>query len=285
MSEPLSRGLLLRFLKEALKGDESGSQSRLVASALNKMSDAGLLTLPPDRGAGDGAATAIAENPYLEKLVAECNTFLVFQGIIVPRPAVPPDHRPEAAGEFLVTDYGREWAESDLEPIPEDTVSYSRFLKDNVAGIDPVIAQYIGEALNTFNRGFLMASAVLLGAASEKLVYLLAEALIASPATAAVSAALPELLERRRLGPLCDGVFGMFDRLAGEGRIPYEIHEESAGSLRSLFAAIRIQRDDAVRPVSENFSKGQLRLLLLSFPHVCRKAYDFLSWLRANPGA
>jgi hypothetical protein len=93
MSEPLSRGLLLRFLKEALKGDESGSQSRLVASALNKMSDAGLLTLPPDRGAGDGAATAIAENPYLEKLVAECNTFLVFQGIIVPRPAVPPDGR------------------------------------------------------------------------------------------------------------------------------------------------------------------------------------------------
>lgn len=282
MTEPLSRGVLLRFLKEALKEDESGSQARLVASALSKMSDAGLLTLPPAGGSGDSASQAIAGNPYLEKLVAECNTFLVFQGIIVPRPAVPPDRRPGAAGEFLVTDYGREWAESDLEPIPEDAVGYSQFLKDSIAGIDPVIAQYIGEALSTFNRGFLMASAVLLGAASEKVIYLLAEALIASPATARSSAGLPELLEHRRLGPLCDGVFAIFDRLAAEERIPYDVHEESSGSLRSLFAAIRIQRDDAVRPVAGNFSKGQLRLLLLSFPHVCRKAYDFLDWLRAN---
>ncbi len=285
MTEPLSRGLLLRFLKEALKEDQSGSQAGLVSSALHKMCAAGILTLPPADVEGDSAAQAIAGNPYLEKLVAECNTFLVFQGIIVPRPAVPPDRRPGSSGEFLVTDYGREWAESDLEPIPEDTVGYSQFLKDNVAGIDPVVAQYVGEALNTFNRGFLMASAVLLGAASEKVVYLLAEALIASPASARASAALPELLEHRRLGPLCDGVFAVFDRLAGEGLIPYSIHEESSGSLRSLFAAIRIQRDDAVHPVAGNFSKGQLRLLLLSFPHVCRKAYDFLGWLRATPAA
>lgn len=284
MAEPLSRGLLLRFLKEALKEDQDGSQAGLVSSALKKMSAAGLLTLPPAESGGDPVAKAVAGNPYLEKLVAECNTFLIFQGIIVPRPAVPPDRRPGASGEFLVTDYGREWAESDLEPIPEDAVGYSQFLKDSISGIDPVIAQYIGEALNTFNRGFLMASAVLLGAASEKVMYLLAEALIASSATARASAALPEILERRRLGPLCDGVFGVIDRLAAEGRIPYDVHEESSGSLRSLFAAIRIQRDDAVRPVAGNFSKGQLRLLLLSFPHVCRKAYDFLGWL-GNPAA
>jgi hypothetical protein len=55
---------------------------------------------------------------------------------------------------------------------------YMKFLRGNVPILDDVIAQYMLEALEAFNREAYFAAAVMIGAASEKAVYLLAASLM-----------------------------------------------------------------------------------------------------------
>lgn len=272
MGEILTRGLLLRCFKETLQERDSGKQADLIRSALEKLNRDKPDLLESSAPAG-----------YLDKLIAESLTFLTFQGILVPKSTCPEGEGPSSRGEYVITDYGREWAAAESEPIPEDAAGYVRFLKDCVAGVDPDVLQYAGEALSTFNRGFLTASAVLLGAASERILYLLAEDLIAGRDID--GEALAGHLERRRLQPLCDEVFALLRGLAESERMPFAVHEGCLAALQSLFSAIRLQRDEAVRPIAATVTKSQLRLLLLSFPHVCRKTGEVSDWLHRGPAS
>jgi len=76
--------------------------------------------------------------------------------------------------QITITQRGQDWANS-VEPLPED---YNGYMKQFGATTDAVVRQYISEALNTFIRGTYFASAVMIGAASEKATYLLADSLV-----------------------------------------------------------------------------------------------------------
>jgi hypothetical protein len=67
-------------------------------------------------------------------------------------------------GQFQITKRGQEWANS-VESLPED---YNGYMKQFGASTDVVVREYISEALQTFMHGTYFASAVMLGAASEK---------------------------------------------------------------------------------------------------------------------
>ena len=56
--------------------------------------------------------------------------------------------------------------------LPEDALRYMKFLHEMVPTLDSVIEQYVSESLIAFEREALFASAVMLGAASEKRLYL-----------------------------------------------------------------------------------------------------------------
>jgi hypothetical protein len=77
-------------------------------------------------------------------------------------------------GRYVITVRGQEWA-SGVEPLPED---YDGYMKQFDASVDAVIRQYVSEALNTYIRGTFFASAVMIGAASEKAIYMVAESLV-----------------------------------------------------------------------------------------------------------
>jgi hypothetical protein len=51
-------------------------------------------------------------------------------------------------------------------------------MKQFDVSVDAVIRQYVSEALNTYIRGTFFASAVMIGAASEKAIYMVAESLV-----------------------------------------------------------------------------------------------------------
>ena len=57
------------------------------------------------------------------------------------------------------------------EPVPENAGAYLEFLRSRVSPLDPVIEQYVLEAVTAFERQAHFASAVMLGAASEKALY------------------------------------------------------------------------------------------------------------------
>ena len=82
---------------------------------------------------------------------------------------------------FKITEYGKQWLTSEDKPIPEDYDGYLDYLRTNVENIDEVMFVYISEAINTFKNRNIFASAVMLGAAAEKMIYMLAEGIVKFP--------------------------------------------------------------------------------------------------------
>lgn len=97
---------------------------------------------------------------------------MMVDGIIVPRPE-PPEF--PSFTRYLLTDFGKEWIKEQAV-IPEDSQGYLTVLRQSIPKLDSVIEQYVNEALLTYNRCAFFAAAVMVGAASEKALYLLMEA-------------------------------------------------------------------------------------------------------------
>jgi hypothetical protein len=123
------------------------------------------------------------------------------------------------AGQWLITERGQEWAKG-VEPLPED---YNGYMKQFAASTDAVVRQYVSEALNTYIRGTYFASAVMIGAASEKAIYLLADSLVPALKDAAKQSALQKKIDARRLETLLKGV----EQIVADGNttktIPFDV--------------------------------------------------------------
>lgn len=282
MGKQLSKGTILKYMRESLKESRADSHSKLVNETLKKMVDAGLVDKPRTTNLIEYYNYICHDDEKLEALIVECYTYLILHGIIIPKPATPQYGTIHSWNSYKITEYGEKWVSSKEEPIPEDINGFLNFIKENISGIDDVVIQYVSEALNTFNGRYFFASAVMLGAAAEKIVYLLSEAIKNATSDNKIEKDITEALERRKLFDLFNLVSDTLEKLIAQKTIPYIIHEGSNHYMLSLFNAIRIQRNNAVHPIAGEVKPDQLRLLLLSFPHACRKVYDFLTWLRNN---
>jgi hypothetical protein len=99
---------------------------------------------------------------------------LLTLGYVVPWPAgnAAPVHN-----YFHITENGRQWALS-TNPAPEDTDGFMSALTALIPTLDDIVKQYVLEASVTYNRKAWFASAVMIGAASEKVVYMLLDGLL-----------------------------------------------------------------------------------------------------------
>jgi hypothetical protein len=185
---------------------------------------------------------------------------------------------------YCWTERGLQWIKG-AEPIPEEVTGYMKFLGEQVATLDAVIEQYILEALTAFNRDAYFAAAVMLGAASEKAVYLLAASLLNALKPSRRRTTLETALNKRQLFALLDCVRRTIeDCSAGNpALIPYSVSEGTASHLASLFEAIRTQRNDAVHPMNAVVSESSVRLLLHSFPYALSTIEKLRTWSDANP--
>jgi hypothetical protein len=174
---------------------------------------------------------------------------------------------------------GLEWAKGN-EPLPEDIAGYMKFLHDRIPNLDAVIEQYITDGLIAFERGAYFAAAVMLGAASEKALYLLAEAMVDALKSPKEKQTLEQHLKGRSLNPLLTFVRDAFERNRKVPNIPYD---GAIPHLMSMFEAVRTQRNDAVHPTTGQVSPDSVRLLTASFPYALSKCEELRVWLRANP--
>jgi hypothetical protein len=140
----------------------------------------------------------------LKNATAEAWFYLFRNGYTAP---AAPDNYLQAPNLFRVnvTQRGLAWFDG-KEPIPEDAHSYMAVLRGLVPTLDPVIEQYVTESLVAFNREAYFAAAVMLGAASEKAIYLLAESLLDAFMDPKKREKLEALLKRRKLWDLLDTV-------------------------------------------------------------------------------
>jgi hypothetical protein len=179
---------------------------------------------------------------------------------------------------YNVTKRGQDWAEGS-DPVPEDAAGYMKLLKALVPNMDAVIEQYVVEALVAYERGAYFAAAVMLGAASEKALYLMADAMLPALASQKSQQTLQQLLQRRQLVKFLEFIRDTIDRNA-------KTIAPSDGALTqvsAMFDAIRAQRNDAVHPNSAQVTPESVRFLTANFPYFLSKCEELSTWFAAHP--
>ncbi len=199
-------------------------------------------------------------------------------GYIVPQPAHPNAPNPNW---FCITETGKAWA-SGATPPPEDPQGYLAALDALVPAVDPVVKQYVQEAVVTYERRAWFASAVMIGAASEKTVYLLMDALLLSVQDAGEKNAIKNTMIERSLPKMFRRLSDNLNRAISTKAMPYAIHEGADKYLAALQEAIRTQRNDAVHPQAGQVMPETVQLTLAIFPLACKKAYDLKEWFESN---
>jgi len=283
----ITRATVIPFMRQAIRKFAEGPArssnnywSTLMNMTLLEMADAGVVRLPNREDAWN---TIVGGIPPSELGVVLTETFhhLLALGYVVPRPS-------NSGGPKLdfvsVTPSGIEWA-AIADPIPEDTEGFLASLESRVRGIDPVLKLYLAEGLSAYSRQTFFAAAVMLGAASEAALYLLADAVVASHiGSAPERTKLSRAVERHRPAEILELTLGAVGkaRMRQSNPMPYAVHEGTDHHLGSLLENIRVQRNEAGHPTVGKVNPVSLRLAFSAFPAACRKVYDIVGWFKAD---
>lgn len=279
MPEGSSRDIVLTYMKRALRV-ESSQFGRLMNTTLRLLAEDDLLDLPRDQDYDGLFSPDFRGNPKLATHLLDCYFQLLVSGVIIPQPPTVPNF--PSFDWIILTPFGKEWIEADGEFIPETSSGYLSSLKHSIPELDPVVEQYINEALLTYNRRAFFAAAVMLGAASEKVVYQLMEALQMAVTAKQMKKELANAMERRGLPRMFELIRETLESAVSKKKIPYDVHEGYHHHLISILEAIRVQRNDAVHPTIAEVDQQRVWMSLTAFPAACRKVYDLIEWLKKN---
>jgi hypothetical protein len=146
---------------------------------------------------------------------------------------------------FHLTQLGRSILESQ-GPNPFDPEGYVEFVQKKVPNADATVWAYLAESLNTQRQGNLVASAVMLGIAAERVFLLLSESFRNALKDAKHKKTFAELLERFPMKPKLDWVRNKIEELqrARLNGVP-----DNAGlMIVAIYDLIRQQRNELGHP-------------------------------------
>lgn len=276
MPNPPDLGLVLGFVRPSLQNKIQINYYDVVEETLGRMSDAGIISFPPNARMY-GLHQAIRDNDPLYPLIVEAFHYLLHTGLIT-RSASKPNF-PSQTNQFMVTQRGTVWAAGE-EPVPEDATRYIEVLCSLVPNLDPIIRQYVEESLIAYQRQAYFAAAVMIGAACEKAIYLLADSMLRSIQIPGERKKLAEAMRYRSLRDLFEAVQKILE--TKQQGIPYAVREGAEHHLLSFFESVRVQRNEAVHPNAAQVTPIKVQLSLAAFPHACQKVHELIGWLNAN---
>jgi hypothetical protein len=181
---------MLPFARAAIRVTSNFSLDQFVTALfgeLEKSNVLGVVKASPPQGLYKYNFSELQCPHELRHAAIEVFFHLLHRGFIAPEP----QSFPQAVNysRYWTTSRGAVWANGD-EPMPEDVAGYIRHLCSLVPSLDPVIRQYVQEGLGSFERGMYFSAAVMLGAASEKEIYLLGRSLASALKEAVAQAQL-----------------------------------------------------------------------------------------------
>jgi hypothetical protein len=247
----------------------------LMTSTVKELASVGLVVEPADDSRA--AWERLRDKHPLAFLLIEAYSQVETLGYIVHWPNTP---QPPHPNWFRLTERGKQWVSS-AGPALEDSDGFLAALNGLIPTLDTVVKQYIAEAVVTYSRQAWFAAAVMVGAASEKLVYMLADSLLVITG-GSNHRSLEKTIKERNLPNLFEHLSKVLTGHIESGDLPYDIHEGSEPHLMSLFEAIRVQRNDAVHPTVGEVTPATVRLTLSAFPAACRKVYDLIDWCQRH---
>jgi hypothetical protein len=285
----IDRGTVLRFMREALKndfrqGDDTYLQA-LVVHTLRHLSKAGHYNKPlPNSEAEQREASTLLNQGYKDPnlfstAILEAYHQLFTLGYVAPCWS--------ASGlnfdRFTITKSGKGWINQN-EPLPEDPKHYLADLQRRVPNLSSVVLEYIKEALTTYERRAFFATAVMVGAASESVVYEIMGALLQAVSGTPEERRIDKAIRYRSLSEMFEVLTRNIHRAKSKssGAMPFEVHENVDVHLCTLLDAIRVQRNDAVHPLTGKVSPESVAVTLFAFPYACQKAYGIIEWFQKN---
>jgi hypothetical protein len=217
----------------------------------------------------------------LKRAAVEAWLYLQRRGFAIPA-ALGFPFNPADVRQLELTKRGREWVDG-REPIPELPAEYLAALGAMVPTLDATVKEYVEEGLGSFEHDRFRAAAVMIGAASEKALYMLADAMLGAISTQQSKDRFATPLRRRQLAELFERMKRLLetaDALAGR---PFEIFDGGQDHLVTLIRAVQVQRNNAVHPMNERVTDETVRLSYLAFPFALQKLEQLREWFLNNP--
>jgi hypothetical protein len=209
---------------------------------------------------------------------------LIIERILIPGTADP---QPGDNGwPFLsLTDHGRKVIEAQT-PVPYDPDGYIAALKSSVPTVSVTVVVYLAEAVATFRTGNFLASAVMLGAASEMVFNELTQALPPVMADATKRDKCAEKMQRGKMKDRIDAVVGWCRNHASSLPGTWS-GDEQVGDIEKIADLIRRRRNEAGHPQDPPLrpTREQMYSYLVFFPEYCRHLYVLKDWALANVAA
>jgi len=219
---------------------------------------------------------------YLERgessLIQEVIWSFIIEGLLIPGL----DDSNQGWPFLRLTAYGQRCIE-EHQILPHDPEGYLTDFQRSVPSADPVIQEYLTEALQCFLRDLHRACAVMLGAASEKAILLLIESYAESIADPNKKMQVKGQIEK---APSIFRKYEAFEKGFAniKAKLPRQLAENADSLLRGIFDLIRNSRNDAGHPasgilISRDSNYSHLRLFI---PY-CKRIYELILWFAANP--
>ncbi len=177
---------------------------------------------------------------------------------------------------FHVTPFGREYLER-MSPHFLDPDGYVRYLASLVPQVDSIVLQYTQESARAFRAQLWFASAVMLGAASERSIFLLLEA-VRDRTPDPEKTRLNRLLDQPRLGEIFKSIQAHVAAEIKGGSLPYGVHQGCTEHLLSLSEMIRVHRNEAVHPAAAKVDRQKALIALQTFPVALRVIEGLRKW-------
>jgi hypothetical protein len=216
----------------------------------------------------------------LKQSAVEAWLYLQRRGFAIPASGIFPSALNDSRLEL--TKRGREWIDAQ-EPTPELPAEYLTALQRMVPNLDDVVREYVVEGLGSFEHDRFRAAAVMIGAASEKALYMLAEMMLDAISTARWKTNFNTALKRRDLAELFEQMKNVLRHANNLPGRSFEIFDGGQDHLVSLIKAVQVQRNNAVHPMNEKISDDTVRLSYLAFPYALQKVEQLRDWFSKNP--
>ncbi len=178
---------------------------------------------------------------------------------------------------FHLTERGRETLKH-LSRDPANPEGYMEYLRQS-ASLGPVAASYVDEALKTYASSCYKATAVMIGAAAERMVLDLRDALVARMVQ----------LGKTTPRPLADWrIKTVFDAIARElethrADMPVKLAEAFTAYWSGFVQQLRAARNDAGHPSSiDPVTPEAVHAALLMFPELASLASQLKDWVANN---
>lgn len=268
------RSLLLEYLKTHDNGQYSDAVNGVIRLAVEK----GLIQRPQEDGRSYLDRLEHQDQKVIKERVRQAFWQLLVQGILVFGLNEGSPNWPW----YRLTDHGQKVAEGQgAQPYDPDNC-LQEFKREN-PDADPVIVDYLDEALRAFNHGCQKSAAVMIGAASEKALLLLLEAF---------EAAIADEGKREKFRKSYNWTIASryralknnLDRLVEAKVVPREQGEVVSGLLPVAFELIRRHRNAAGHPEIVATPKPDTNFLTLrGFTEYVRGIYLLIGHFKQNP--